>query len=86
MIFARYGRSAIRLRQLKHVTTAVLLAYSPSVTLGETHGFAGWFARVSPLEEISGLRADNAPDQRESDDRLPLLTVSGVAAGLPNTG
>jgi len=91
VIFARYGRSAIGLRHLEQVTSAVLLASSPSVaarnggaahtfralaaamddaargafrSLVETEGFAGWFARVSPLEEISGLRIGSRPARR----------------------
>jgi phosphoenolpyruvate carboxylase len=91
VIFARYGRSKIGLRHLEQVTSAVLLASSPSVAarngaaatafralattvddaartafraLVETDGFAGWFARVSPLEEISGLRIGSRPARR----------------------
>jgi len=91
VIFARYGRHAIGLRHLEQVTSAVLLASSPSVAarnsaaatafrslagqidgaarlafraLVETEGFAGWFARVSPLEEISGLRIGSRPARR----------------------
>ncbi len=91
VIFARYGRSAIGLRHLEQVTSAVLLASSPSVgarngaaaaafrglateiddaaraafrSLVETGGFAEWFARVSPLEEISGLRIGSRPARR----------------------
>jgi phosphoenolpyruvate carboxylase len=91
VIFARYGRSAIGLRHLEQVTSAVLLASSPSVatrngaaaetfrelataiddaartafrSLVETAGFAEWFARVSPLGEISGLRIGSRPARR----------------------
>jgi phosphoenolpyruvate carboxylase len=91
VIFARYGRSAIGLRHLEQVTSAVLLASSPSVgarnsiaatafadlasaiddaarrafrTLVEADGFAGWFATVSPLEEIGGLRIGSRPSRR----------------------
>src|SRR5215468_3755850 len=32
--------------------------------LVETDGFAGWFARVSPLEEIAGLRIGSRPARR----------------------
>jgi phosphoenolpyruvate carboxylase len=35
---------------------------------------------------LSALRADKAPEDRSFDERLLLLTVSGVAAGLQNTG
>ena len=91
VIFARYGRPAIGLRHLEQVTSAVLLASSPSVAarngnaatafralateiddaarrafraLVETGGFAEWFARVSPLEEIAGLRIGSRPSRR----------------------
>jgi phosphoenolpyruvate carboxylase len=91
VIFARYGQSAIGLRHLEQVTSAVLLSSSPSVasrngsaaaafrslaasiddaaksafrSLVETDGFAGWFARVSPLDEISGLRIGSRPARR----------------------
>ncbi len=88
VIFARYGQSAIGLRHLEQVTSAVLLASSPSVAdrnraaatdfqelaaaiddaakgsfraLVEADGFAEWFATVSPLEEIGGLRIGSRP-------------------------
>ena len=91
VIFARYGRAAIGLRHLEQVTSAVLLASSPSVaarneaaatafrglateiddaartafrSLVEIDGFAEWFAQVSPLEEISGLRIGSRPARR----------------------
>ncbi|HEV3380182.1 MAG TPA: phosphoenolpyruvate carboxylase [Trebonia sp.] len=91
VIFARYGRSAIGLRHLEQVTSAALLASSPSVAsrnataaaafrslasriddaargafraLVEADGFAEWFARVSPLDEISGLRIGSRPARR----------------------
>jgi phosphoenolpyruvate carboxylase len=32
--------------------------------LVETEGFAGWLARISPLEEISGLRIGSRPTRR----------------------
>jgi phosphoenolpyruvate carboxylase len=38
------------------------------------------------LRALSGLREDSGSDERESLGRLLLLTVSGVAAGLQNTG
>jgi phosphoenolpyruvate carboxylase len=91
VIFARYGRPAIGLRHLEQVTSAVLLASSPSVgerngtaaaafqdlaaaiddaaknsfrTLVEADGFAEWFAAVSPLAEIGGLRIGSRPSRR----------------------
>jgi phosphoenolpyruvate carboxylase len=91
VIFARYGRSAIGLRHLEQVTSAVLLASSPSVAarngtaaaefhgvataidaaakgefraLVEAEGFAEWFATVSPLGEIGGLRIGSRPARR----------------------
>jgi phosphoenolpyruvate carboxylase len=91
VIFARYGQPAIGLRHLEQVTSAVLLASSPSVAdrngaaaatfqnlsaaidgaakgafraLVEADGFAEWFATVSPLEEIGGLRIGSRPARR----------------------
>src|ERR1700727_1132851 len=91
VIFARYGQPAIGLRHLEQVTSAVLLASSPSVAsrngaaattfkglaaaiddaakgsfraLVEADGFAGWFATVSPLGEIGGLRIGSRPARR----------------------
>ena len=91
VIFARYGHAAIGLRHLEQVTSAVLLASSPSVadrttaaaaafadlagaidvaakgafrSLVEADGFAEWFATVSPLEEIGGLRIGSRPARR----------------------
>jgi phosphoenolpyruvate carboxylase len=91
VIFARYGKTAIGLRHLEQVTSAVLLASSPSIAdrnraaatafqqlataideaakgsfraLVESDGFAEWFATVSPLEEIGGLRIGSRPARR----------------------
>ena len=91
VIFARYGQPEIGLRHMEQVTSAVLLASSPSMasrngsaaaafrtlatsvddaakaafrSLVEADGFAGWFARVSPLDEISGLRIGSRPARR----------------------
>jgi phosphoenolpyruvate carboxylase len=91
VIFARYGQPAIGLRHLEQVTSAVLLASSPSVAdrngaaatafaglaaaideaaknafraLVEKDGFAGWFAAVSPLDQIGGLRIGSRPARR----------------------
>ena len=35
---------------------------------------------------MSALRADQAPEEAPSDERLLILTVSGIAAGPQNTG
>jgi phosphoenolpyruvate carboxylase len=91
VIFARYGQPRIGLRHVEQVTSAVLLASSPSVAdrngaaatdfqplaaaidaaakgsfraLVEADGFAEWFAAVSPLEEIGGLRIGSRPARR----------------------
>lgn len=91
VIFARYGQPAIGLRHLEQVTSATLLASSPSVAsrngsaasafaslsavidsaakdafraLVEADGFASWFAEVSPLNEIGGLRIGSRPAKR----------------------
>src|SRR6202044_2029620 len=91
VIFARYGRQSIGLRHLEQVTSAVLLASSPSLgernataagefralassidvaaksafrALAEADGFAEWFAKGSPLEEIGGRRRGHAAARR----------------------
>jgi phosphoenolpyruvate carboxylase len=91
VIFARYGQPAIGLRHLEQVTSAVLLASSPSVedrnavaagafqslagaiddaargefrALVTSDGFAEWFAAVSPLDQIGGLRIGSRPARR----------------------
>jgi phosphoenolpyruvate carboxylase len=52
----------VRFRDLTgRMETAALAAYRALV---ETDGFAGWLARVSPLEEISRLRIGSRPARR----------------------
>jgi phosphoenolpyruvate carboxylase len=43
------------------IEAGALRAYRALV---ETDGFAGWFARISPLEEISGMRIGSRPSRR----------------------
>jgi phosphoenolpyruvate carboxylase len=43
------------------IEAGALRAYRALV---ETEGFAGWFARISPLEEISGMRIGSRPSRR----------------------
>lgn len=38
------------------------------------------------LRALSALRTEEAPEDAVSDERLLLITVSGIAAGLQNTG
>jgi phosphoenolpyruvate carboxylase len=38
------------------------------------------------LRALTALRADEAPEDRQSLERLLLLTVNGISAGLQNTG
>jgi phosphoenolpyruvate carboxylase len=91
VIFARYGQPVIARRHLEQVTSAVLLASSPTGHdsdgavsgryrpvadliddaarqafrgLVESVGFADWFARISPLGEIGGLRIGSRPARR----------------------
>ena len=94
VIFARYGNPSIAVRHLEQVTSAVLLADTPTVAkrnaeaaerfadlattmekasrvayrdLVETDGFAEFFARVSPLEELSELGLGSRPARRSGD-------------------
>jgi len=96
VIFARYGNPRIAVRHLEQVTSAVLLADTPSVAdrnaaaatrfadladtiarasqatyraLVETEGFADFFARVSPLEELSDLSLGSRPARRSTTTR-----------------
>jgi phosphoenolpyruvate carboxylase len=100
VIFARYGHAEIAQRHIEQVTSAVLLASTPSVeeraleaaerfrpladrisaaaertyrSLVESPGFAEWFARVSPLNEISNLRLGSRPSRRKATASLEDL-------------
>ncbi|MFZ0216792.1 MAG: phosphoenolpyruvate carboxylase [Candidatus Dormiibacterota bacterium] len=100
VIFARYGNPALAQRHLEQMTSAVLLASSPSVAertegaaarfgplaaqIGETAHRAyralveapelgRWFARVSPLEELSSLRIGSRPARRGGGASLDEL-------------
>ena len=52
------------------IAVAALRAYR---TLVETEGFAGWLARLSPLEEISEMRIGSRPARRSGDAGLDDL-------------
>jgi phosphoenolpyruvate carboxylase len=98
VIFARYGQLAIAKRHLEQVSSAVLLASSPTIAertaaaatayagiagridaaarsafraLVEAGGFAEWFAQISPLAEIGGLRIGSRPAKRGLDPEIP---------------
>ncbi|HYZ56767.1 MAG TPA: phosphoenolpyruvate carboxylase [Streptosporangiaceae bacterium] len=56
------GEAAVRFRHVADaIDTAACRAFR---TLVETQGFAEWFARISPLEEIGGLRIGSRPARR----------------------
>ena len=56
------GRADQRIAELAgNLEAAALDAYQ---SLVDTEGFAAWFARISPLEEISGLRIGSRPARR----------------------
>jgi len=58
----RNGAAAGRFRgAADRMASAALATYR---TLVETPGFAEWFAKISPLEEISGLRIGSRPARR----------------------
>ena len=58
----RNGAAAERFRGVAdRMASAALATYR---TLVETPGFAEWFAKISPLEEISGLRIGSRPARR----------------------
>jgi phosphoenolpyruvate carboxylase len=100
VVLARYGHLAIAQRHLEQVTSAVLLAETPTAAariaaaaerfrgeadrigaaalrayreLVEADGFAAWFARISPLQEIGGLRIGSRPARRGAADGLEDL-------------
>jgi phosphoenolpyruvate carboxylase len=52
------------------IAAAALRAYR---TLVETEGFAGWLARISPLEEISEMRIGSRPARRSGAAGLDEL-------------
>jgi phosphoenolpyruvate carboxylase len=59
---ARGEAAAQRFRPVADkIAAASLRAYRALV---ETEGFAGWLARISPLEEISGMRMGSRPARR----------------------
>ncbi|HEY1003060.1 MAG TPA: phosphoenolpyruvate carboxylase, partial [Streptosporangiaceae bacterium] len=52
--------------------------------LVEADGFAGWFARISPLGEIGGLRIGSRPAKRgHAHFRRPAGSAPGTASGGP---
>jgi phosphoenolpyruvate carboxylase len=83
VIFARYGQQAIARRHLEQVSSAVLLASSARRgertavaaasyrAVVETERFADWFARISPLGEIGGLRIGSRPAKRGLSGSAP---------------
>jgi len=65
----RAGQAAQRFRPVtQRIGAAALAAYRELV---ETEGFAEWFARISPLEELGRLRIGSRPARR------------GVSGGAP---
>ena len=60
----RAGEAADRFRPLADRLSAA--AHAAFRALVETDGFAEWFARVSPLEEISRLRIGSRPSRRKA--------------------
>jgi phosphoenolpyruvate carboxylase len=100
VIFARYGNPAIGHRHLEQVTSAVLLASTPSAEaalreaerrfagpaermaaaserayreLVSQPGFAEFFARVTPIEEISRLPLGSRPARRQDGSQAADL-------------
>jgi phosphoenolpyruvate carboxylase len=100
VIFARYGNPAIGHRHLEQVTSAVLLASTPSAEaalleaerrfaepaermaaaserayreLVSQPGFAEYFAKVTPIEEISRLAIGSRPARRQGGGRAADL-------------
>ncbi|ACY99657.1 MULTISPECIES: phosphoenolpyruvate carboxylase [Thermomonospora] len=68
---ARAHEAAVRFRPLAdRISAAAQAAFRALI---ETEGFAEWFARVSPLEEISRLRIGSRPARRTATRSLEDL-------------
>ena len=75
----RAKRAADRFRPLADQLSAA--AHAAFRALVETPGFAEWFARVSPLEEISRLRIGSRPSRRTATrDLADLRAIPWVFA------
>ena len=105
VVFARYGNRRIAVRHLEQVTSAVLVAGTPTVerrnaeaadrfkelastmeraartaykALVDTDGFAEFFARVSPLEELSELALGSRPARRPGAGPRTLADLRAI--------